>query len=79
MLTVADVKRDLPQVKIRYGGKLYWGRVTGRLNQFATVSPFSLIDGRKLVTTIMVPCIPFAWETVTRAVNSGAILQSDCD
>jgi hypothetical protein len=35
--------------------------------------------GRKLVTTIMVPCIPFAWETVTRAVNSGAILQSDCD
>ncbi len=37
--TVATVKRDLPSVRLRIAkGKIVDGRVTGRLNQFATVS-----------------------------------------
>lgn len=36
---IASVKQLLPQVKIKYAGKEYCGRVTERLNQFATVTP----------------------------------------
>ena len=71
-MTIADVKRDLPMVKIKFNGKLFWGKVTGRLNQFATVSPFILIDNRSnLVKTIMGPCYTYSWDAVTRSINTG--------
>jgi hypothetical protein len=76
-MTVNEVKQELPMVRIRWNGKHWWGRVSGRLNRFATVCPWQAIDKRKLVTTIIGPCIEFAWETVTRAVNSDTELHAD--
>lgn len=76
-MTVAEVKAELPQVRISWNGAHWWGKVTGRLNQFATVSPYQKIDRRKLVTTIMGPCIPFAWETIARAVTADSELSGD--
>ncbi len=76
-MTVAEIKRDLPMVKVKYNGNLYWGRVSGRLNKFATVSPYQKIDGKKLISTIIGPCYEFAWETVTRAVNENRVLSVD--
>lgn len=71
-MTIADVKRELPMVKIRFGGKLYWGKVTGRQMQFACVSPFALIDNRSnLVKTIMGPCYTYSWDAVTNSINTG--------
>ena len=78
-MTISDVKRDLPMVKVRMNNRLYWAKVTGRLNQFASVSPYQLIDNKKLVTTIMGPIVVFSWEAVTRAVNSGKPLQIDLE
>jgi hypothetical protein len=72
MLTVNEVKVQLPMVKIKWGNHHYWGKVTGRLNKFATVSPFEIIDHKKRVTVIYnAPCFEFSWITVTDAINYG--------
>jgi hypothetical protein len=76
MKTVAEVKNELPDVKILWEGRTYWARVTGRLNRFAGVSPYQPVDGRKRVRIIMGPVFEFAWETVTNAVNKGTTLQA---
>lgn len=70
-LSVADVKRELPMVRMDWNGKRYWARVTGRMCPYACVSPFQVIDRKKLVTTVMGPCFQYAWETVTNAINTG--------
>jgi len=77
MLTSDDVKRDLPMVKGRYNNKLFWCSVTGRLNQFATVSPYQVIDNKKLVTTVIGPCFHVSWDTVTNAINHNQTLSLD--
>lgn len=64
---IAEVKRELPMVKMTWNGKKYWGRVSGRLCEFASVYPYILRDNKKRVTMIMGPISHFAWETVTRA------------
>ena len=69
MLTVNEVKDQLPMVKVEWNGIHYWGKVTGRLNRFATVSPYQIIDRKQLVTTILGPCFKFSWITVTDAIN----------
>ena len=71
MMTVAEVKRDLPPVLMIWEGRKYWARVSGRCCPYACVSPSQPIDNKKLVRTIMGPCFQYAWETVTNAVNSG--------
>lgn len=76
--TVESVKRDLPMVKVKWGKKMYWAKVTGRLCKFACVSPYELIDPRsKLVKTIMGPCVMFSWDVVTRAINEDRALVID--
>jgi hypothetical protein len=74
MLTIEEVKRDLPMVKGRYNGKLYWCRVTGRLNQFASVSPDHAIDNKKLVKPLLGPIFHFSWDSVTNAINKNRTL-----
>ena len=76
MIGTEEVKRDLPYVKIKWAGKLYWGRISGRMNQFATVSPYQPINRRKLLATIMGPCFHFSWEAVARAVSGDCALDS---
>ncbi len=75
-MTIAEVKRDLPMVKASYHGKLYWARVSGRINRFATVVPFQVISSVKRVKTILGPLNWFSWEAVARAANGESIL--DC-
>jgi hypothetical protein len=72
MLTIADVKRELPSVKARIGKREFTARVTGRANQFATVT--ILADDKPLRG---VPWIDaqFSWESVTRAINENRALQ----
>lgn len=79
MLSITEVKQQLPMVKIKWGGKHYWGRVSGRLNQFASVSPYQVIDNCKLVKTIIGPRFEFSWHTVTEAINKNRELLADLD
>ena len=67
-MTIAQVKRDLPQVKIKIGKRTKWARITGRLNAIATVTISgcysqaigSVWEDRK-----------FSWESVAQAINTG--------
>jgi hypothetical protein len=72
-MTVAEVKRDLPPVKIRYAGHVWTARVTGRLNQFASVSPHARSRG-KLVDVILGPIFHFSWEAVARAASDANVI-----
>jgi hypothetical protein len=76
VLSIDEVKRELPTVKIRYSGQIWNAKVTGRLNQFASVSPHTRSRG-KLVEVIMGPIYQFSWESVARAVNSDGVLNVD--
>ena len=76
-MTIAEVKRELPMVRVKWGRKQYWARVSGRLNQFATVSPYQVIDHKKPLKTILGPCLHFSWEAVARAVNNDSTLLAD--
>jgi hypothetical protein len=75
MMTIDEVKRDLPPVRIEYNGRKYWGRVSGRLNKWASVSPSQLIDNRERITTVLGPVFHYSWETVTNAINNGGTLR----
>ena len=77
IVTISEVKRELPEVRIKWAGKHYWASVTGRLNQFATVSPRHLIDNKKIVTIIMGPCIHFSWSTVANCITNNEELNGD--
>jgi hypothetical protein len=63
-MTIAEIKAQLPNVKIRIHGKLTTGRVTGRLNEFASVSEFQKLGA----------IYHFSWEAVQRAVNNNSVL-----
>lgn len=71
MLTIADVKRDLPDVPATWRGKPYRGKLTGRRCEFPEVTVFVKCGGRDYQTC------PFSWDTVTRAINSGRPLEID--
>lgn len=69
--TIAQVKAELPDVKVMHNGKRHLGRVSGRLNQFATVSIGYSPALRDFVD------FQFSWEAIARAVNSGLPLRTD--
>ncbi len=73
---IDQVKADLPPVRCRFNGKQWWGRVTGRKNKLASVSPYSCVQGKR-VTTIMGPIEHFSWHAVCRAVVNGTELNFD--
>lgn len=64
-MTVAQVKKELPNVKLKIGKRVTTGKVTGRMNKFASVHEFG-----KLGTVYK-----FSWEAVARSVNSGRPLK----
>ena len=79
-MTIAEVKRDLPNVPVKTAsGKRHMARVSGRLNQFATVTlsyieharPKEHLRGRPWSDA------QFSWESVTRAINTGEPLDFD--
>ena len=57
--TAESVKEKLPDVPVKFNGKVYIGRVLGRKNRFATVS---IDDGREW---------EWNWETIATALNNG--------
>lgn len=71
--TIADVKRELPYVRVRVGKRhIIDARVSGRLNQFASVSwanP-SPVKGSELF-----PTYHFAWETIAHSLNTDRPLE----
>lgn len=69
--TIETVKRDLPQVQVRFGkAKPIYARVSGRLNPFATVS----VDIEPIVNHTCFADFQFAWGTIVNALNSGKVL-----
>ena len=65
--TAALVREKLPTVRVKYGNKIFDGRVTGRLNQFATVTIYAEL-GPHLRGT---PWMDFhvAWETLADCLD----------
>lgn len=76
MNTAKSVRAELPPVKIMYNGILFWGRVSGRLNDFATVSPYDRVDGKNKVF-LMGPCFEFSWETIAYSLNTSIPLSTE--
>lgn len=73
MWTVEQVKRELPGVTVKIGKNLVPGRLSGRLNRFATVT---------VTNTVMGGQTPwrdwhFAWETIVHCLNSDEALLVD--
>ena len=64
MWTIATVKAELPSVRVRIAkGKIVDGRLSGRLNEFATVCCGWSTAGRDWVD------FQFSWATIARALN----------
>ena len=61
VLTVEEVKDELPDCKVWEGGREWPARVVGRKNKFATVC---WGDEWHLTATV-------AWETLTDSINNG--------
>jgi hypothetical protein len=76
MLTVSQVKRDLPWVAIKIGGRVLTARVSGRLNPFATVTVAYIDNGKPNEYLRGAPWADyqFSWEAVTRAINNATPL-----
>jgi hypothetical protein len=73
--TVAMVKEKLPDVRVKVGKKIVVGRVTGRLNAFATVT-IQLEAGERLHRGNRPWAdAAFAWETLVDCLNDGRPLQ----
>jgi hypothetical protein len=61
-MTIQEVKDNLPDVPVKYGGKVVMGWLRGRLLPFPKVfiGPRGTIGGWEV-----------SWETATRAINTG--------
>jgi hypothetical protein len=76
-MTIADVKRELPAVPILVGKRVLYARVSGRLNQFATVTVSHLEHGEGYLRGPAWRDWTFSWEAVTRAVTTGKPLNGN--
>jgi len=63
-MDIKEIKTKLPNVWIIVNGKRTTGRVTGRLNEFASVSEFGKLG----------QIYHFSWQAVERAVNNNTHL-----
>jgi len=78
MYTIEQVKRELPEAKIKYNGAMFFGRVSGRFNQFASVSvAYKERKGSIYLMSVFGPILQFSWETVTRCINEDIPLLTD--
>lgn len=74
MWTVAKVKAELPRVPVKVGRKQYAGRVSGRLNRFATVTISHIEHGTGYLRGEPWHDWQFSWEAIANALNTGAAL-----
>lgn len=76
MMTVAQVKAELPGVRVRFNGRVHNARVTGRKCEDACVT--ILADPRKRGhENPPWADFHFSWAAVARAVNGGRVLHAD--
>ena len=71
-MTIKQVKKDLPRVLVRIGHKVHTGRVTGRLNNFPTVTV--LADKNASPVGPFWWDYHFSWAAVARAITNGTPL-----
>lgn len=76
-MTVSEVKQSLGYVNVLWQGKTYVGRISGRLNPFASVAICGRPTRRKAtsvcgfyVDSIMGPIFHVAWETVAYCLTA---------
>lgn len=65
---VEKVKAELPNVKVKIGNQIHTGRVSGRLNKFATVSVTNL--GTLHAKSRVFADFQVAWPTIVHALNN---------
>jgi hypothetical protein len=72
MWTPEKVRKELPQVQVRVNGNILPGRVTGRLNEVATVT----VDNHGTLHSGNKPWYDFhfAWKTIADVLNLGTPL-----
>ena len=66
-MDIQQIKDELPMVMGKYNGELYWCRVSGRKNKFATVSPYQPI---RQIRTIIGPLFHVSWQAIERSINN---------
>ena len=64
--TVEDVRQNLPDLNVLYGGRVYRGHVSGRRSRFATV--WTRV-GTPSETAGTIVEATYSWEAVARALN----------
>ena len=74
--TVKMVKDGLPNVVIKWNGSRWLARVSGRLNEFASVSPYVNMDSEKRQAAILGPIFHYSWEALARHLNTNRPLQT---
>ena len=63
-MTIPEIKAELPNILIKNHGKVTTGRITGRLNEFASVSELGKLG----------PVYHFSWQAIQRAINNNTPL-----
>lgn len=78
-MTIADVKRDLPDVPVTIGRKRFMARLSGRLCPFGTLTVSYITHGAPRHYLRGRPWIDaqFSWDAIARAVNTGKPLAMD--
>lgn len=64
-MTIKEVKESIPDVKISVNGKIYNGKVIGKLVDF----PYVYIPELNAE-------YPFSWEAITRTINEASALKA---
>lgn len=76
--TAAKVREELPTVQVKIGRKVVQGRVSGRKNQFATVSVTNGSMSKRFPSFGSHAPIfmdwSFAWDTIAHSLNTGKAL-----
>lgn len=79
MLTVSQVKRDLPDVPVRMSrkGKTIYAKVSGRCCPYALVTLAYIWHGKGYLRGVPWIDQTFSWGAVANAINTGKPLQFD--
>ena len=65
-MTIAEIKEQLPTVKINLNSRIVAGQISGHYNQFAAVN--TKVDGIAMGWD-------FSWQAIERAINNNTALE----
>jgi len=75
MHTVLSVKRDLPDVPVQIGKRIVQAKLSGRLNDHASVTVFN--DGTLRRGAPIWMAWHYAWQTIVNCLNDGRPLKAN--